>query len=316
MPEDTLEPAHAALVADPRMAMRRLPPGIPIDVVRDAANAFMSGATGPGLWRVSDHDIPTEPGRLALRLYEPQAGTDRPFVLFLHGGGFILGNLASHDGLCRRLAAATGHPVAAVDYRLAPETPYPAAIDDGLAAARWLRDNAGSLGLHEYSWAVAGDSAGAQLALATALRASESGHPPGYAALFYPLLDPTRSTASSRALGEGYMLTGSFIDWAWEAYGGGVDRRDDPLFDLRLADLGRLPAMRIVTAEFDPLRDEGEEFARAVMAAGGHCEVRRYPRVIHGFAAIPPLTPQADEAVAFLADGMRDALAGNPPVSA
>lgn len=288
--------------------MRRLPPSVDIDVVREAANAFMAQAAGPQLWQVSNQAIPTDAGDLKLRFYEPSSGADRPFVLFFHGGGFIIGDLASHDGLCRRLAAATGLPVVAVDYRLAPEAPFPAAIEDGAAALGWLQDNAGTLGLHRHCWAVAGDSAGAQLALAVALRAASRGRGASYAALLYPLLDPTRSTPSSRELDEGYMLTGSFIEWAWEAYAGGIDRLDDPLIDVRRADLAELPPMRLVTAEFDPLRDEGEAFAEAVKGAGVPCEVRRYPGVIHGFAAIPPLTAKAGEAVRFLAEGLRSSL--------
>lgn len=306
--EGELEPAHAALVADARMAMRRLPPGVSIDVLRAAANAFMASAAGPELWRVSDRTIDAGAHPLRLRIYEPQPGGPRPYVLFLHGGGFIIGNLSSHDGLCRRLAAATGLPFVAVDYRLAPEDPFPAALEDALAATAWLREHGGELGLAQTLWAVAGDSAGGQLALATALRADALGHPPKHAALLYPLLDPTRSTASAHSLAEGYMLTGSFIDWAWEAYAGGADLGDDPLFDLRRADLSRLPSMRIATAEFDPLRDEGDAFAQVVNAAGGTCVSRRYPGVIHGFAAIPPLTAQAGEAVAFLAEGLRASL--------
>lgn len=308
MASGTLDPAYAALVADPRMAMRRLPPSVGIDVVREAANAFMAKAAGPELWRVSHHAITTDAGDLQLRLYEPSRGADRPFVLFFHGGGFMIGDLASHDGLCRRLAEATGLPIAAVDYRLAPEAPFPAALEDGAAALSWLIDNARMLGLHHQCWGVAGDSAGGQLALAIALQAADFGHHASHAALLYPLLDPTRSTVSSRELGEGYMLTDSFIEWAWESYAGGIDRLGDPLFDLRRADLAKMPPMRLVTAEFDPLRDEGEAFAEAVKGAGVPCEVRRYPGVIHGFAAIPPLTAQAREAVAFVAEGLRSSL--------
>lgn len=308
MASDSLDPAYAALVADPRMAMRRLPPSLGIEIVREAANAFMAKATGPELWRVSDRAIATGAGQLNLRFYEPSSGSDRPFVLFFHGGGFILGDLESHDGLCRRLAAVSGLPVAAVDYRLAPEAPFPAALEDASDALNYLRDNAQSLGLDRDLWAVAGDSAGGQVALATALQASQLGHGASYAALLYPLLDPTRSTASVSELGEGYMLTSSFIGWAWESYAGGVDRLGDPLFNLGRAELAGLPPMRLVTAEFDPLRDEGEAFAEAVEATGGRCEVRRFPRVIHGFAAIPPLTAQSVEAVRFLAEGLRSSL--------
>lgn len=305
-----LDPAYSALVADPRMAMRRLRSSQCINVVREAANAFMAREVGPKLWRVCDRTIATDAGGLTLRLYEPSSGADRPFVLFSHGGGFILGDLASHDGLCRRLAAVSGLPVAAIDYRLAPEAPFPAALDDGMAALGWLRDNAQWLGLDPDRWAAAGDSAGGQIALAIALRAAEAGFGASHAALLYPMLDPTRSSASSRELGEGYMLTGSFVEWAWECYAGGIERLGDPFFDLRLAELSALPPVRLVTAEFDPLRDEGEAFAKAVEAIGGRCEVRRYPGVIHGFVTIPPQTAQAGEALAYLAEGLRASLLG------
>ena len=303
-----LDNAFAELLAQPRISLRRPPPGLALADLRQAANGFLAQARGPELFLISDHVVIGGETPIPLRLYRPTAAATLPLVVFLHGGGFVLGDLDSHDATCRHLAAATGMAVAAPAYRLAPEHPFPTPLDDVMAALLWLRRDATELGLAVSRWAVAGDSAGAQLALAASLRAEAEGFAPAFAALLYPLIDPSRASDSARAFDEGHMLTGSFVAWAWECYLGGA-RDDEPLYDLRRADLARLPPLRVVTAEFDPLRDEGEAFSRAAAAAGVPVSLRRYAGVIHGFAGFPQLTPKAVDAIEYLAEGICSALA-------
>lgn len=304
-----LDNAFAELLAQPRISLRRPPPGLALADLRQAANRFLAQARGPELFRISDHVVSGKGTAFPLRLYRPTAAVALPLVVFVHGGGFVLGDLDSHDAICRHLAAATGMAVAAPAYRLAPEHPFPIPLDDVMAALLWLRRDSTELGLSVSRWAVAGDSAGAQLALAASLRARAEGFAPALAALLYPLIDPSRASESARAYDQGYMLTGSFVAWAWECYLGEA-RDDEPLYDLRRSDLARLPPLRVVTAELDPLRDEGEAFAQAAAAAAGvPVSLRRYDGVIHGFAGFPQLTPKAVDAIEYLAAGIRSALA-------
>ena len=239
-------------------------------------------------------------GSIAIRLFRPSAQDMLPVLLFAHGGGFLLGSLDTHDALCRSLALASGAAVIAVDYRLAPEARFPAALDDVAAVAEAIERDGADWGLDPARLALAGDSAGAQIAASTALTL-----PVRHLALFYPLLDPSRASASQAAFAEGYMLTGSFIDWAWEAYGGD---RGDPRFDLTRADPAAFPATTIATAAFDPLRDEGEALADRLQLAGVDVRVRRFDGVIHGFAGLPQLTPVADEAIGWIGTRLRAAL--------
>lgn len=301
-----VDPAFAELLADPRVALRRPPPDVSMSDLRAAANRFFARAPRPNIHASIDLRAEGPAGPIALRLYRPSLDPVLPLILFIHGGGFVFGNLNSHDAICRTLANETGAAVAAVDYRLAPEWPFPAPLDDCRAALDWLMRDAGALGFDRTRVAVAGDSAGGQLAIALALSSAvELRH----LALFYPLLDPARGSASAKAFADGYMLTGSFLDWAWEAYGAQRANRDHPLFDIGQADPDGLPPTTLVTAEFDPLRDEGEDLARRLEEAGVDTLLRRYGGMIHGFAGLPHVTPVANEAIGFVADRLRAALA-------
>ena len=298
---DAPDPTFAALLADPRVALRRLPPHVPLAALRAGANAFLASAPGPMVSQVEDRNVEGPGGPIAIRLYRPDGRPSLPVVLFAHGGGFLLGSLDTHDALCRSLALASGAAVVAVDYRLAPETRFPAPLDDVAVVADAIGDSGAQWGLDPARLALAGDSAGAQIAAATALSL-----PVRHLALFYPLLDPSRTSASQATFAEGYMLTGSFVDWAWEAYAGD---RADPRFDLMRADPTAFPATTIATAAFDPLRDEGEDLADRLQAAGVVASVRRFEGMIHGFAGMPQLTPVANEAIAWIGGRLRTALA-------
>jgi acetyl esterase/lipase len=221
---------------------------------------------------------------LRARLYRPTgAPTVGPLLLFFHGGGFMYGDLDSHDAACRFLAERSGVRVLAVDYRLAPEDPFPAAYDDALAAHRWLVDHAADVGADPERLAVGGDSAGGNLAAGVAIEAARTGLPLAYQLLVYPATDALRRTDSATAFAEGFYLTAAFMDLATRTYVAASDPAD-PRVSPHYADLpdGLAPAL-VVTAGFDPLRDEGEAYARRLVDAGTPVELRRFADQIHGF---------------------------------
>ena len=309
---EQLDPAFAALLSDPRVALRRPPPGVSIDDVRVAANRFLAKAPRPDIYSTVDQVIETSAGPLTLRVDRPTPEPDLPIILFAHGGGFILGNLETHDAMARELANRANAVVVAVDYRLAPEHPFPAAIDDCMAALDWVVAQAAPLGVDPSRIALAGDSAGGQLAIATALRRSRTAARLRHVALLYPLLDPHRASPSAQKLADGYMLTGSFIDWAWTAYGGGPQAAKSPLFDVKNAVLENFPPTTIVTAFFDPLRDEGAALATRLAQAKVPVKLKCYEGMIHGFAGLPHLTPVANEAIDFLAQRLASSFVDQP----
>lgn len=296
---DGLAPAFVELLADPRIALRRPPPDLPVAVIRAAANRFMARGVGPSIYAATDLFAVGVAGPLRLRLYRPSDAIGLPVVLFCHGGGFVYGDLDTHDGMCRRLALAADAAVLAVDYRLAPEHPFPAALDDCSAALTWIAANAATLRLDIDRLAIAGDSAGGQLAIATTLRTAQTGLRIAHVGLLYPLLDPRFDSASARVFGQDYMLTASFVEWAWEAYRGAA-AAGDPHYDLILAAFEGFPPTTIATAALDPLRDEGEALAARMIEAGVPIALRCYPGMIHGFAGMPQLTPVASEAIDFV----------------
>ncbi|MGY2701553.1 alpha/beta hydrolase [Nocardioides sp. HB32] len=223
-------------------------------------------------------------GDLPARLYTPATSRGSgPLLLFFHGGGFMYGDLDSHDAACRFLADRSGVRVLAVDYRLAPEHPFPAAYDDALAAHRWLVDHAAEVGADPGRLAVGGDSAGGNLAAVVAIEAARRGLPLAFQLLVYPATDAVRQTDSAASFAEGFYLTRAFMDLANDSYIVGSDPTD-PRVSPRYADLpaGLAPAY-VVTAGYDPLRDEGEAYARKLAEAGVHVELRRFADQIHGF---------------------------------
>ncbi len=240
---------------------------------------------------VRDLSFPGPAGPLRARLYRATAGSEiLPLIVFFHGGGMVLGNLDSHDQTCRSLCAGAGCAVLAIDYRLAPENKFPAAPDDCLAAVRWAAANAASLGADPARLAVAGDSAGGNLAAVTALRLRDEGGPQLRGQLLiYPMTDwhdPPTPSALENA--EGYFLSRNDMVWFWEQY---VATEEDGTHHyaapLRAKDLSGLPPALVITAEYDPLRDEGESYAERLKAAGVPTQATRYDGVIHGFFSMP-----------------------------
>jgi acetyl esterase len=219
------------------------------------------------------------------RVYRDEAATGTlPVILYFHGGGFVLGSIRSHDGECRVMALRTGAIVVSVDYRLAPEHPFPAAADDALAAYHWLLEKAPSLGGDPARIAVAGDSAGGNIAAVLARELRDHPRRPVFQCLIYPATDFTRSLPSHQYFAEGFFLARKTIDWFLSQYvPPGADLRHPRLSPLFADGLSGLPPALVVTAGFDPLRDEGRAYAEALQAAGVRTEYRCYEGLVHAF---------------------------------
>ena len=246
-------------------------------------------------------DLPV--GELRGRLYVPtDVPTPGPLLVYFHGGGWVSGDLDTHDPACRFLAERSGVRVLSVDYRLAPEHPFPAAYDDALAAYRWVVAHADDLGADPSRLGVGGDSAGGTLAATTAIGAARDGLPLARQLLIYPGTDLTRHTESRRLFGKGLFLTGTYMDMVKAAYAPDPAIWAAPEVSPLLGDVppGLAPAY-VVTAGFDPLRDEGEAYARKLADAGVDVELRRFPDQIHGFVNVVGVTGTARAAVAEVA---------------
>jgi acetyl esterase len=218
--------------------------------------------------------------------------------VWYHGGGFVIGDLESADRTCRKLAIGTGALVVSVDYRLAPEHPFPAGPDDCFAALRWIVDNAASLGGDSSRLAVGGDSAGGNLAAVVALQARDQGVALRHQLLVYPVTDCTMSSTSYDENAEGYLLTRDSMDWFVVHYlSAGADAKDPRVSPLYADDLRGVAPALVITAEFDPLRDEGEAYAERLRDAGVEVETRRFDGQVHGFFGLGTITPVANEAV-------------------
>jgi acetyl esterase len=257
--------------------------GLTAEAVRENDLAVLDLQRVPGdLYSVEDVEAPGPAGMLPVRVYRPRPGRLHP-VLFLHGGGFVIGR-DGYDAPLRELALASGCMIVVPECRLAPEHPFPAAADDALAAARWLNAEAAALGASDTSPAVAGDSSGGNLAATVTHALTREGAPPSFQVLIYPMLDATASSASYDEFADGYGFSREKSLWYFDQYlPPGIDRRAprvSPLFDRGLGDV---PATLIVTAECDPLRDDGERHANGLRQAGVTVELRRYRGMIHGF---------------------------------
>lgn len=273
---------------------------LPLDAGRRllAKHTAIAGRDQP-IGVVRDLDVGDRRGRL----YVPTgAVSPGPLLVFFHGGGWVYGDLESHDPPCRFLAERSGVRVLSVDYRLAPEHPFPAGYDDAVAAYRWVVDNAASLDADVHRLGVGGDSAGGNLAAVTAIDAARGGLPLAFQLLVYPGTDSTRRTASRRLFGHDLYLTEEFMDRAMDRYVPDVDQRSDPRVSPLLADLpaGLAPAY-VATAGFDPLRDEGEAYARKLADAGVEVELRRFSDQIHGFLNVVGVGRTARDASAEIA---------------
>ncbi|AOH82864.1 hypothetical protein AWL63_01595 [Sphingomonas panacis] len=250
-------------------------------------------------------------GAIPIRLYRPlDAPVERPLPLlvYFHGGGWVLGDIETGDALCATLAQSVGIAVAAVDYRLAPEFPFPAGLEDCFAALDWLTAQAGDLGISAARVAVAGDSAGGNLAAVCALRARDRGEPLCAQILLYPVTDLTMTSDSYQRNASGYMLTAETMRWFRDQYLGdanALDWRVSPLHAERLDDVA--PAL-IVTSGLDPLCDEGAAYAARLVTAGVQVRYLPYPRQLHGFALWGKTVRDAAAVLAQVADELRQRL--------
>lgn len=234
---------------------------------------------------VVDTTIASEAWPLPVRVFTPSASTPRPAIVYMHGGGWAYGSISTHHGIVARLAAAAGATVVSVGYRLAPETPFPGALDDALSAVDWAVRHAEPLGVDAARIAVAGDSAGASLAAVCAQRAREADGPPLKAQLlFYPNTDATLSQPSTFDLADGYMLDRDTIEWGIEQYVPDPDQRSSPLVSPLLADdVSGVAEAVVATAEFDLLRDDGDRYADRLREAGVGVRHLHEPGLLHGF---------------------------------
>lgn len=291
-PTHTLTPAEARrFYRERRTFTQPAPP--PVAEVRELS------ATGPA-------------GPIPLRGYRPMGSTatDRlPVLVYFHGGGWVIGDLDTHDTLCRELCNLSGCAVIAVDYRLAPEHPFPAAMEDALAATRWVRDNADALRVDAARLAVGGDSAGGNLAAVVALALREAAEPqPVHQLLIYPATDQRRGAPSHTSNAQGYLLTRDTMDYFHDHYlpdrAQDLDWRASPLLH---ANLAGLPPALVLTAGYDPLRDEGLQYAHALSAAGTRTTLVNFERQIHGFITMGKVLDEANDAVRLCAALLRAA---------
>lgn len=248
-------------------------------------------------------------GNIPARAYAASTGNALPILVWYHGGGFVIGDLETADRTCRKLAIGTGALVVSIDYRLAPEDPFPAGADDCFTALRWIVDHAADLGGDPSRVAVGGDSAGGNLAAVTALQARDEGLPLRHQLLVYPVTDATMSSSSYEENAEGYLLTRDSMDWFIGHYlSGGAEAKDPRVSPLYADDVRGVAPALVITAEFDPLREEGEAYAERLRDAGVDVEARRFDGQVHGFFGLGSITPVANEALNLAIEKVRAAL--------
>lgn len=267
-------------------------------------------ADRPPVHSVVDTEIPGPAGPLPVRVYRPSAAEAVPGIVWFHGGGFVIGDLESHDTMLRLLANDVGAAVVAVDYRLAPEHRFPAAVDDAHASWRWIRDHAADFGIEPGRLALGGDSAGGCLAVvATLLERDSRGALPELVLLVYPVTDLEYESESMRENAEGYYLTVDGIRWYNEHYARSEADHDDWRYSpMRVESVAGFPRTLVVTAEHDPLRDQGEAFARRLRDAGVDARVHRADGLFHGFFGMHPYLEPARPAWEIAVHALRDGL--------
>lgn len=286
---------------------------MPVETARTLLDAPLAEPDTAGIARVEPVSL-NLPGRtLDARLYVPEgAGAQPPIILFFHGGGWVLGNLDTHDATCRDLARASSAAILSIAYRLAPEARYPTAAEDCYEACLWAVDNAASLGIDATRMAVAGDSAGGNLAAAVSLMARDKGGPAlRHQLLIYPVTDNDFSTPSYLDNGSGnYFLSTSAMRWFWSHYLGDCPA-DKALLArvLHVEDLSNLPSATVITAEFDPLLDEGNAYAERLKKAGVPTAHHQAPGMIHGFFGMAAAVPDAHHWISLAGKNLADALA-------
>jgi acetyl esterase len=284
------------------------------ETLRQGYAALSAFATQDEVASVTDRMVPGPGGDIPVRVYVPTgapSGAGLPVLVWFHGGGWVIGNIETADPTVRTLANAAGAVVVSVDYRLAPENPFPAGLDDALAAVRWVAGNAASLGVDPGRLAVGGDSAGGNLSAVVAQELRDSGPAIRFQLLVYPVVDQHLTSPSIDQNAKGYFLEKETMLWFRQQYiGDDLALRDDPKASpIAASDLSGLPPALVITAEFDPLRDEGEAYGRRLQDAGVPTTVTRYDGMIHGFFSMRDMLPDASAAIEQSAEALRKALA-------
>jgi acetyl esterase len=309
-----LDPEAQVLLEVMRATGTAQPYTLPVEEAREQMRAALVTKGEPiALHHVEDTSLPTPHGGLAMRLYRPAEGV-LPIALFLHGGGWTLNDLDTHDRLCRRIARRSGWLLASLDYRRAPEHQHPAALEDALLAYRWLLDNAKRIACDASRVALVGESSGATTAACLTLLLRDLGAQlPVLQILAYPITDMSDRWPSYAERGKGYTLDGEFVQWSLKNYvPTGHDPSDPYLFPLSVDDLSGLAPTLILTAEFDPLRDEGVAYAQKLAAAGVAVEHIHAEDQMHSFLLLDRAVPRAGALIDRLADALADlTLAGS-----
>lgn len=307
-----LDPEVQTLLEELVAAGRPTSRSLPLDEGRrNFAELFASLAATEEVRDVSDMSFAGPGGPLPVRVYSPAAPRPRPLVVFFHGGGWVFGDIETHDGLCRQLANAAGSTVASVAYRRPPEHPFPAAAEDAHAAAAWVFHHAEELEGDPRRLTVAGDSAGANLAAAASLMARNRGGPPiALQVLAFPVLDPSMSTSSYTQFADDPFLSRDEMAWYWDRYAPGAGDRTNPYAAPAAAsDLTGLPQALVMTAEIDVLRDEGEAYAARLRGAGVLVDAYCHEGMVHDFIVLGRALGAAHRAVSTIGR----AIAGAPP---
>jgi acetyl esterase len=263
-----------------------------------------AGGELPELGGTEDRTIPGPAGEIPIRIYTPKGDGPFPILVFFHGGGFTIGSITSHDPVARHLCAQAEALVVSVDYRLAPEHPFPAAVDDCFAALAWVGEHGAEIGGDPSRIAVCGDSAGGNLSAVTSILARDHGGPAVcFQALIYPTTDARADYPSVRENGDSIFLSADSMQWFYEHYQSDkLDWRASPIL---AEDLSNLPPALIITAEYDTLRDEGEAYGEAMRAAGNNVTIRRYEGMTHVFVQLCGMLEPGKEAIAEIATALK-----------
>lgn len=286
-----------------------------VATVRARLTASRRPARPVEVGNIENRTIPGPAGAIPVRIYHPLGAGDTglPVVIYFHGGGFVLCDLDSHDSCCRRLSNGIGAVVVSVDYRLAPEHPFPAAVDDAWAATEWVATHVDELGGDPARLVLAGDSAGGNLAAVMAMRARDHGGPAiAFQVLIYPVVDQRRKSSLSSPHTRSGVLTAAHMQWFTEQYLGTGGNRANVQASPILGDLSGLPNAHVLTGGLDPLCEEGEDYARMLAAGGAKVSIRRYDRGFHGFFNLADHLPDAAQATDDVCAVVRDALGTEP----
>jgi acetyl esterase len=279
----------------------------------------MAALAGPlqEIARVEARTIPGPAQPIPIRVYWPAAGKNFPALVYYHGGGWVFGNLDSVDRSCRALANASGCVVISVNYRLAPEHKFPAAVEDADAAVRYVAEHAGEFDVDPKRIAVGGDSAGGNLAAVACLIARDRGGPNiGFQLLVYPVTDADDDRASLHEFAQGYLLTRPMMDYFWAHYLARIEDGRDPLASpINAPSLAGLPRAMVITAECDPIRDQGEAYAQRLREAGVPVSLKRYDGAIHAFFNLAGVVDSGQQAIADASAALRSAFRADATAS-